>query len=246
MQQWQLFIKNFSPENSVSPAEHTNCIADLSQLGLLAVTGQDAKQFLQGQLTCDIEDISSTQSRLGAHCNPQGRIISLFRLFFYSSNYYLQMPREMVPTALNALKKYAVFFKVTLNDASDSLICIGYAGDQLKNVVETLPENINDAITTNDLLIIKTADSPAPRYEIFGAFLAISTLWEKLAKQTTFVSAEAWKYSDIQAGIPAVYPETSGKLLPHDINLHNLNAISFKKGCYTGQEIIARMHIAAN
>lgn len=144
-------------------------------LGLLKVSGTRAKELLQGQLTCDVNEVTSTQIKLGAHCNPQGRIISLFQLFFYQDDYYLQMPRNMIAIALAALKKYAVFFKVELTDASDNVETIDFPDIKLKN------------------------------------------------------------------GIGMIYPETSEKFLPHEINLHLQNGISFTKGCYTGQEIIARM-----
>ncbi len=147
---------------------------NVSQLGLLKVSGSKAKELLQGQLTCDLNEVTPTQPRLGAHCNPQGRIISLFRIFLHNDEYYLQMPREMVAIALKALKKYAVFFKVELSDASDESI----------GLLEHLP---------------------------------------------------------LSQGYAMIYPETTEMFLPHELNLHQLNGISFTKGCYTGQEIIARM-----
>jgi hypothetical protein len=143
--------------------------------GFLAVAGEEAKKFLQGQLTCNMDDVTSSESHLGAHCNPEGRVISLFRIFLHNDQYYLHMPRDLVPIAKNALQKYAVFFKVILTDASDT------------------------PVKTSEPLM------------------------------------------DISNGIPAIYPETSEKFLPHDLNLPALGAISFNKGCYTGQEIIARM-----
>lgn len=149
--------------------------------GFLSIVGENAKKFLQGQLTCNLDEVTAAESRLGAHCNPQGRVISLFRLFLQDGNYYMQMPRELIPVAMQALQKYAVFFKVTLTDVSNSF--------------------------TSDRTDILLRDS-----------------------------------SSISQGIPAIYPETSEKFLPHELNLPELNAISFNKGCYTGQEIIARMH----
>ncbi len=154
-----------------------------SFLGLLCVSGTDAKKLLQGQLTCDVNEITETHSSLAALCNPQGRVISLFQLFLFQENYYLQMPREMVAITSNILKKYAVFYKVKLHDASD----------------------------------------------------------EAIPPFNTEKNLSEWKRKNIEAGIPAIYPDTSEKFLPHEINLHLLNAISFNKGCYTGQEIIARM-----
>jgi folate-binding protein YgfZ len=152
----------------------------LSHLGLLKVTGKDAHKLLQGQLTCNLDDIGKT-GLLGAHCNPQGRVLSLFRITAADDSYYLEMPAELLPIALQALKKYAVFYKVELSDASTELE--------------------QSALSFND-----------------------------------------WKTSNIEAGIPAIYASTTGKLLPHEINLPDLNAVSFNKGCFTGQEIIARMH----
>lgn len=145
--------------------------------GLLSISGEQAKKFLQGQLTCNMDEIAPETPQLAAHCNPQGRVISLFYLFLRDGHYYLQMPREMIPVAMKALQKYAVFFKVTLTDVSDQVIF-----------------NEND-----------------------------------IAKH-------------VEKSIPMIYPDTTEKFLPHDLNLPTLGAVSFNKGCYTGQEIIARMH----
>lgn len=162
---------------------------DTSSLGLLAIRGARAKEFLQGQLTCHMDEITPTHSSLAAHCNPKGRIISLFRIFMQDDQYYLQMPVSMIPITMDALKKYAVFFKVELfHEPSNSKVI--YCGD------------------------------PLP---------------------TDMTSKKPWNYFDIIQNIPNIYPETTEKFLPHELNLHQLNAISFNKGCYTGQEIIARM-----
>ncbi|MES2219188.1 MAG: hypothetical protein V4501_12355 [Pseudomonadota bacterium] len=158
----------------------------LSHLGLLKVAGIDAKKLLQGQLTCNLDELVTGASQLGAHCNPQGRVLSLFRIIAPAEGcYYLEMPAELLPIALLALKKYAMFYKVELSDASAELA------------------QVSDAAT---------------------------------------LSVNAWKTSNINAGIPTIYAATTGKLLPHEINLPELNAVSFNKGCFTGQEIIARMH----
>ncbi len=158
-------------------SDHSN----LPLFGFLKVEGVDAKKFLQGQLTCNMEEVLPSQVHLGAHCNPQGRIISLFRLFFYQDAYYLQMPQVMVSLALQAFKKYAVFFKVSLSDSINEFPSVGYNTELLS------------------------------RAQSNGIY-------------------------------PTIYPETSEKFLPHELGLQHTPAISFNKGCYTGQEIIARMH----
>lgn len=214
-----------------------NTFLDLSDLGMLCVEGPNAKQFLQGQLTCNLEDISPTQTQLGAHCNPQGRIIYFFRLFYYQDRYYLHMPAAMIPIALNALKKYAVFFKVTLSDASHLFHVLGYCGDKLPHYFSDAPNNIDEITCTTDLIILKLAD----RYQLIGQPTQIALLREKLLLDHQEIAAVHWLQLNFEENIPAIYPETSEKFLPHDLHLPQLNAISFEKGCYTGQEIIARM-----
>lgn len=163
--------------------------SDLSSLGLLCVGGDlDAKKLLQGQLTCNLEAINEEVPQLGALCNPQGRVISLFYLFLQQSNYYLLMPSLMVALTINSLKKYSVFYKkVSLTNASNEI-----------TLIHAIQEKIG-------------------------------------------IGAD-WQLKLIEAGIPMIYPETSEKFLPHELNLPALHAVSFEKGCYTGQEIIARMH----
>lgn len=209
---------------SMTQTKTNHIIVNLVSQGFLQVSGQDAKKLLQGQLTCDLEKITPSQSSLAAHCNPKGRVISFFRIFMIQNDYYLQMPKNLLPIALAALQKYAVFYKVSLTDASTLLQKIGISG--------------NPPTITPDLTSIAI---PGNRYEIIGSPTTISKLWDKLTLTAQIASETNWKHLDIAAHIPTIYPETSEKFLPHELQLHLLNAISFDKGCYTGQEIIARM-----
>lgn len=159
----------------------------LSSLGLIQVIGVDAEKFLQGQLTCDVREVNAQQYRLGAHCDPKGRVQATFRLFEHQEDYYFLLPKNVIPHLLQCLQKYAVFSKVKLDEV---------------NAPEIL--------------------------ELFG-----QTLWS---------DKSAWELQDILAGIPTIYPETIGEFTPHQINYQLINGVSFNKGCYTGQEIIARMH----
>lgn len=200
-------------------------IFHLPELGLIKVSGADASKLLQGQLTCNIEKIPNDKSLLGAHCNPQGRVISLFRIFQLQDAYYLLLPRSMVSIAINALKKYAVFYKTELTDASHDFMWLGLKGD------------VDELAIFNPLTFIKIV----PGYHIMlGDFELIKNCLKQY--QHLPLSAQDWKRLEIQHGIPTIYPETTEKFLPHEINLPNLAAIDFNKGCYTGQEIIARMH----
>jgi hypothetical protein len=219
--QWQDFLSQYIPAFNITAED---CLVDLSHLGLLKVAGPDAKKLLQGQLTCNMEEMTPSHLQLAAHCNPQGRIISLFYIFYFQEAYYLYMPLSMISLALNALKKYAVFFKAQLSDASDQMISIGYKGNAaIENAENTRSFKVND------------------RYFVFGQCSAIAALWSKLAETAIYTTIESWQHLDFIANIPSIYPETSEKFLPHELGLPHLQAISFNKGCYTGQEIIARM-----
>src|SRR5579872_1880552 len=107
-----------------------NCFTDLPQLGLISVTGKDAKTFLQGQLTCDLNAITPIQSLLGAHCNLKGRMQALFRVMQWGEDHYvLSLPLSMVSIALSNLQKYALFSKVALKDASNEFVKLAVAGE---------------------------------------------------------------------------------------------------------------------
>lgn len=233
-----------TPEQDAQVSKEHNVLADLSHLSLLAVTGADAAKFLQGQLTCDVDEISEHQTRLGAHCNPKGRILTSFRLLQLAGNYYLQLPSSMLSIALKRLGKYAIFSKVKLTDASEQIHQLGLSGpniaDFLSPYVSSLPTEIDSAVSTEELLIIRLAGI-MPRYQVIGPYDALSQLWSTLSEQLQPVGANAWKLLDIMAGIPSIYPETCEVFTPHHINYQLINGISFKKGCYTGQEIVARM-----
>ncbi len=185
----------------------------LNHYSVLKTSGIDAKKLLQGQVTCNVDEVSALESRLAAHCNAQGRVLSLFYLTEYQSIYYLIMPNTMINLCLTALKKYAVFYKVELSEAP--IHVIGFYGGEKPQ---------DRPITTID----------AERFFVLD-------IHKKFAVHAHAEALQHWQYLNIIAGIPMIYPETSGFFLPHEINLIQLNAVSFTKGCYTGQEIIARM-----
>lgn len=198
-------------------------VTELSYLGFLKITGPDAKKFLQGQLTCNVETLAPNSHTLGAHCNPQGRILSLFRLFFYKDNYLMQMPKALVPIAFQALKKYAIFFKVTLEEANNEFSTLGILG-QKEQAESHFPAQFIFTLTPSQHMIIEE-----------------TSIIKSLPQETSPHNEETWRSETLAAGLAEIYPETSGHYLPHELMLPALGGVSFDKGCYTGQEIIARM-----
>lgn len=228
---------------------NSDICSDLSHLGLIAVQGPDADSFLQGQLTCDVQQATLDHSILGAFCSPKGRALACLRLFRRGDAVYLELPQELVEPTLIRLRKYVLRAKVTLEDASHRLVKFGVAGPHaeavLTNQFGAIPEAINSVIHTTgewpDITVIRLPGI-TPRFELHGPLPVMQALWKALDTHVIFTGAEPWRLLDILAGIPTIYPETVEAFVPQMINLDALDGISFRKGCYTGQEVVARMH----
>lgn len=233
----------------------TPWVTQLAHRGFLTIKGPDAKTFLQGQITCNLNDINTSQSHLAAHCNLKGRIQSLFRVYLFdeqNSHYLLAMPINMVPLALANFKKYALFSKVEMMDDSAAFHCYGIGGKGATQQIATLFDNALIPLLTVDgcspltkelnLGLICRVWGDETRYEIVIPQPLAAPLWDKMRKKFEVVDENQWELTEIQAGIPTIYPNTVDAIIPHHLNLTNFNGISFNKGCYLGQEIIARMH----
>ena len=217
---------------------------DLSHLGLIAARGADAASFLQGQLTNDIRELSASHTQLSAHCSQKGRILTLFRALRLGETIYLQTPMERVTESIQRLSRFILRAKVTLNDASDELIRIGLAGETAPALLAAqglpVPERDNGLVQSDDVAVIRIP-GPTPRFELIGPFEPLRRLWEALAPQATPANAADWTRLDIQSGLPNVYDRTVETFVPQMLNLQLIDGVSFNKGCYTGQEVVARM-----
>jgi tRNA-modifying protein YgfZ len=228
----------------IERATDGDVVADLSDVALIEIEGPDAERFLQGQLTCDVRDIDAGHSRLGAYCNPKGRVLACFRLFRRNGGYYLSLPKSLLADSLARLKKYVLLSKVKLTVASN-LIQLGYSGPAatslLKEYLGDMPQAVDDTYTKAGLTIICVSGTH-PRYILIGTPEAVAELWSALRTHVAPVGTPVWELLDILAGVPTVLPETTESFIPQWLNLDILGGISFKKGCYTGQEVVARTH----
>lgn len=235
----------------------TTLLTDLFQYGALTFTGEDAKTFLQGQCTCDLNDVSPSQAVWGAQCDIKGRVQSFFRLIQTPSaeHYDLVMPKTLVPVAEAAFKKYSLFSKVTLTPKVTGLQFLGVTGEtaaeQLSPLFQETDLNQKDAVAwhlegSNLVACAYRLPGELPRYVVYGQEKAVTSIQEKLRAEAVEGSIQDWVLAEIAAGIPEVLPETAGKFLPHHIGLVALDAVNFDKGCYLGQEIIARMQWRGN
>ena len=219
-------------------------LCDLSHFGLISVAGDDAATFLQGQLTNDIQQVSATQSQLSAYCTPKGRVLASFFITQRQGIYYLSVEKDLLEPTLKRLRMYVLRSKVALEDASTSLVHFGYAapdGDaRLKAIFGKVPEQAYDTVQVNNLTIMRQP-APIPRFKILGELEDARQLWERLNVNAACVGRNGWDYFNVQSGVPMVTKSSSEAWVPQMLNLHLIGGVSFTKGCYPGQEIVARL-----
>lgn len=222
-----------------------NVLCDLSHLGLIKVDGDDAETFLQGQATNDIAKIDASTSQQGSFCNPKGRIMASYRMFRRGDSYFLLMPKEMIEAIIKRLQMFVMMSKVSIVDASSELVRFGVSGTQSATEIQTIlgdvPTDLDQAMDISATTIIRIG-SESPRFIVLGDLESASQLWSKLNVQCAPAGASSWRLLDIVAGYPTIYEATKEAFVPQMVNLELLEGVSFKKGCYTGQEIVARMH----
>jgi len=238
-------VLNFgNPARERSSAATDSILCDLSHLGLIAAHGVDTQTFLQSQFTNDAREVSATRSQLSGYCSAKGRLLALFRIFQRGDVVYLQFPQELLEPTLKRLRMFVMRAKVTLDDASDTLVRIGVAGphaeQRLNGAIGLLPQAVNEVVSANNITVLRLPGAQ-PRFEVLGELADIQAVWKTLATQVMPVGADVWSVLDILAGVPDVFTSSVEEFVPQMVNLTALGGVNFKKGCYPGQEIVARM-----
>ncbi|MDT3294158.1 tRNA-modifying protein YgfZ [Shewanella sp. SP2S2-6] len=211
-------------------------LANLSHLGLIKVVGEQGRSFIHGQVTTDISSLATDQWRWGAHCDPKGKMLASFRTFAIQDALFMLMPKDAIEVDLPQLQKYAVFSKATLSNASAEWTLLGVAGEQASQFVNKHFGDIQQELTLIEkgailkdaerFILVLTSDAAA-------ALVAQSEL--------SVFDASAWQALEIAAGYPNLAASHASQYVPQMCNLQAVNGISFNKGCYMGQETIARM-----
>ena len=238
-------LQSFGDPKKELAVANSNIITSLSHLGLLEISGADAVTFLQGQLTNDVNKLDGNTSQYAGYCNPKGRLLALFLAFAHADHLHLQLPLSIFEPIMKRLKMYVMRSKVVITDKSADILCFGIAGPNAERTLTTLfntaPQAQQEIITLDDASLLRVAGD-TPRYQVFTHTVNAERIWNALSRNSTKVGKSVWDYLEIQAGIPEIVPATQEAFVPQMINLDALDGISFKKGCYTGQEIVARTH----
>ena len=234
------------PQEELNHALQADIISPLTQYGLIEIQGDDKTEFCQGQFTSDVAQISPERSQLNAYCSPKGRMLACFRIFQFGDSYYLRLPQDTLDTSLKRLRMFVLRAKVILSDGSEDILGFGLSGPNSVNLLteylgQAAPIRVNQALSGKGLSVIRVAGEH-PRFELYGHFEPIRACWHALSQRTQAVGTQAWTLLNIRAGLPEVYAATADAFVPQMANLDLLGGLSFKKGCYVGQEIVARMH----
>jgi len=218
---------------------------DLSQYSTVVIAGADAAGFMQGQFTNDIELVDEDKSQLGAFCNNKGRMIANFRLFKNQNNYFINLKADLVELSISHLQNYILRSQVAVQDVSEQLVQLGISGPKAATILAAFIDNIKDeidSVSSNDNYIAIRTAGEILRYEVFCDIEHAKKLWSALSQKIKAGNSSSWDFLNIKAGIPYIDKNTSESFVPQMANMDLINGVSFTKGCYTGQEIVARMH----
>jgi len=228
---WQDIVKQQSTFPTEVDLTSKNSFIPLPQLGVIHISGEEAQPFLQNLLTNDVNALTVNQSQLSGFCNAKGRLFAVFQLIRREDYYQIVLPKSMCIALQQRLTMFVLRTKVSISDESETMNCLGLMTDNKAITALSLSE---------DILI---------NYEHANRYLCIvpqqqtSELLTQLDNQQwPLASNTLWEQYDIQEGIPTIVPETKEKFTPQQINLDLINGVSFNKGCYPGQEVVARLH----
>ena len=225
-------------------ARSKTVLTDLSHFGLIHFRGEDAETFLQGQLSCDIRRATASVASYGSYCNPKGRILATFLIWRASGDddgYLMQLPAMLLAGIQKRLAMYVLRAKVKLADSSGTLVCIGVAGNHAPALVAEILGEIPGAPLgvrhSERGSIVRLAED---RFQLLILPEQAPVIWEDLSRNAIPVGKSCWDWLEIRAGIPHILPATQEQFVPQMVNLDAIGGISFQKGCYPGQEIVAR------
>jgi folate-binding protein YgfZ len=214
----------------------------LSQFGMLKVTGEDAQSFLQNLLSNDIPEVTSNRAQLSSFNNAKGRMLASMLIWRDGNDYVLQLHHSLCEPIRKKLSMFVLRSKVKIVDVSAEMVCIGIAGiDALKTlqaIYPALPQQTMDVVVQNEDNILCRETG---RFQITTAPQCAIELWQALSTLRS-VGSPCWDWLDIRAGVPFVQAATLEAFVPQMLNFEVIGGVNFKKGCYPGQEVVARMH----
>ncbi|MGI0115912.1 YgfZ/GcvT domain-containing protein [Zooshikella sp. RANM57] len=227
---------------SKPPLSSQPILVDLSPMGIVQISGEGSDKLLQGQLTCDINHVNESQAKLGAYCTPKGRMVSNFWVWQFNNDFMFFLSRNAITHFNQTLSKYAVFYKCSISDSSDNWVRLAILGSEASSTLTQLglptPSDVLQVTTQNQIQILAL---PAKQgYLLSCPKSQAEDFWLALSQYCSPAGYSYWQEYMVSQGIAWVDQQCQEKYLPQQFNLQHLEGINFKKGCYTGQEVVAR------
>lgn len=231
-------------------AAKTPQLCDLAGYAIYEVTGADATAFLQGQFCNDIAQLSSTQAQITGYCTPKGRLLALPTILGFDSGYRMLVPADVAPAFIKRLSMFVMRSDVVIRQM-DNWVATGIVASPdgetglAGTVLGALPVGVLSVASTEKTQLIRWHDDnsgerPRARYLRLASVSDQLQMWQ-LASDAPKRSGNVWRLADISAGVPGVTQGVVEAFVPQMVNLQLINGLSFTKGCYPGQEIVARM-----
>jgi folate-binding protein YgfZ len=217
-------------------------VCPLSHWGLIGFSGEDARTFLHGQVTNDLRNITPDRAVFAAYCSAKGRMLANFLVFSRGGELLVMLPETVRESIQKRLAMFVLRTKVKLRNADEEWVRLGLSGPGAEQLlVEALgirpgPE-IMAVANSQGAFAVRLASE---RFDVFVEPAGAAAVWERLSAKARPVGARAWDWLMVDGGIPAVVPETQDQFVPQMANMVDLQGVSFNKGCYPGQEVVAR------
>ncbi len=221
--------------------EQENILMELGQFSTLRVSGTDAQSFLQNLFSNDIREVSANKAQFSSFNTAKGRMLANFLVWQTGEDYFLQLPCTLAVAILKKLSMYILRAKVKIIDVSCDVIALGISGNDAASILSVTDLALLGVqpFLMPSVTIIKL--SPM-RFILHTPLEHAPALWKTLSEHCRPVGSVYWDWLTLRAGIPVIQFQTQEQFVPQMVNFDLIGGINFKKGCYPGQEIVARMH----
>ena len=234
------------PSGEVIAARDATVISPLAHLGLIGCSGEDARAFLHNQLTSDVNHLDAQAAQHAAWCTAKGRMLASLVLYRSDDGYRALLAADLTAATLKRLQIYVLRAKVKLADLSSDYVAIGLScadpatgADALAAAGLPVPAKALQSAAFADGHVIRLDDN---RLLVVVACAAAAALWGRLAERARPVGVAAWRWLDVRAGLPLISEATREAFVPQMADFDKIGGVAFNKGCYPGQEVVARTH----
>lgn len=240
-----MFTTQFSKSEQFAAVSGGSVVCAPDDLSLIRATGEDAATFLHSLLTNAVEDLGLDEARLAGLCSPKGRLQATMLLWRDNEGLVLQVSSQLAPALLKRLTMFKLRAKVNLTSADDTLCVFGTAGPHADKSLAAfgleLPENVWNVTHQPNGSVIRLPDAAGrERYQVVLPHAHAKDAWKVLSATLLPVETEVWNWLNVQSGVPRIVSATQEQFVPQMINFEVVGGVNFRKGCYPGQEIVAR------